>query len=150
EQVVTRALLLTGPAAGDASFFEQAPGPRGTLVTVEQFVTRALLLTSPSDRQATEGTRCRHSDVRRGVSTSARSYDNAPDGVVEKGGLGVLIKAKKAGKIRFLAFTGHKDPRIHLAMVGKHTWDTVQMPINICDWHYRSFVKQVVPEANKR
>src|SRR5262249_41160681 len=47
-------------------------------------------------------------------------------------------------------FTGHKDPRIHAKMLGKHAWDTVQMPINACDWHYRSFVHEVVPEANKR
>jgi predicted aldo/keto reductase-like oxidoreductase len=80
----------------------------------------------------------------------ARSYDNDPDWIVEKGGLGVLMKAKKAGKIRFLGFTGHKDPRIHLAMLPKHKWDTVQMPINICDFHYRSFARQVVPEANKQ
>jgi len=78
------------------------------------------------------------------------NYDNDPDWIVDKGGLEVLIKAKKAGKIRYLGFTGHKDPHIHLKMLKVHTWDTVQMPINICDWHYRSFVKQVVPEARKR
>jgi predicted aldo/keto reductase-like oxidoreductase len=78
------------------------------------------------------------------------NYDNDPDWIVEKGGLSVLVKAKKAGKIRFLGFTGHKDPRIHLAMLGKHKWDTVQMPINVCDYHYRSFARQVVPEANKK
>src|SRR5262245_16776924 len=78
------------------------------------------------------------------------NYDNDPDWIVEKGGLGVLIDAKKAGKIRFLGYTGHKDPRIHLKMLPKHTWDTVQMPINVCDWHYRSFVKDVVPEANRK
>jgi predicted aldo/keto reductase-like oxidoreductase len=78
------------------------------------------------------------------------NYDNDPDWIVEKGGLGVLLAAKKAGKIRFLGFTGHKDPHIHLKMLGVHEWDTVQMPINVCDWHYRSFVKQVVPEANKK
>ncbi|MFM7152310.1 MAG: aldo/keto reductase [Gemmataceae bacterium] len=78
------------------------------------------------------------------------NYDNDPEWIVEKGGLGVLIEAKKAGKIRYLGFTGHKDPRIHLAMMKVHTWDTVQMPINVCDWHYRSFVKEAVPEANRR
>jgi uncharacterized protein len=78
------------------------------------------------------------------------NYDNDPDWIVEKGGLGVLIKAKKEGKIRFLGYTGHKDPHIHLKMLPKHTWDTVQMPINVCDYHYRSFAKQVVPEANKK
>ncbi|MBY0232746.1 MAG: aldo/keto reductase [Gemmataceae bacterium] len=78
------------------------------------------------------------------------NYDNDPDWIVEKGGLDVLLKAKKAGKIRFLGFTGHKDPRIHLAMLGKHTWDTVQMPVNVLDHHYRSFAKQVLPEAEKK
>jgi predicted aldo/keto reductase-like oxidoreductase len=78
------------------------------------------------------------------------NYDNDPDWIVEKGGLDVLLKAKKDGKIRYLGFTGHKDPRIHLKMLGVHRWDTVQMPINVCDWHYRSFAKQVVPEANKK
>ena len=78
------------------------------------------------------------------------NYDNDPDWIVEKGGLDVLIKAKKDGKIRYLGFTGHKDPRIHLKMLGVHKWDTVQMPINVLDYHYRSFVHQVVPEAKKR
>jgi predicted aldo/keto reductase-like oxidoreductase len=78
------------------------------------------------------------------------NYDNDPDWIVEKGGLKVLAKAKKDGKIRFLGFTGHKDPRIHLAMLGKAKWDTAQMPINVCDYHYRSFARGVVPEANKR
>src|SRR4051794_18976180 len=78
------------------------------------------------------------------------NYDNDPDWIVEKGGLGVLIKAKKEGKIRFLGYTGHKDPHIHLKMLPKHAWDTVQMPINVCDYPYRSFARQVVPEANKK
>jgi predicted aldo/keto reductase-like oxidoreductase len=78
------------------------------------------------------------------------NYDNDPDWIVDKGGLRVLLAAKKAGKIRYLGFTGHKDPRIHLAMLERHKWDTVQMPINVCDWHYRSFVKNVVPRANDR
>ena len=51
--------------------------------------------------------------------------------------------------MRFIGFTGHKDPSIHLSMLPKHTWDTVQMPINVCDHHYRSFVHKAVPEVNK-
>jgi predicted aldo/keto reductase-like oxidoreductase len=78
------------------------------------------------------------------------NYDNDPDWIVEKGALAAVLDAKKAGKVRFVGYTGHKDPRIHLKMLGVHKWDTVQMPINILDWHYRSFVKEVVPEANKR
>jgi predicted aldo/keto reductase-like oxidoreductase len=78
------------------------------------------------------------------------NYDNDPDWILEKGALAEALKARQEGKVRFIGFTGHKDPRIHAKMLGKHAWDTVQMPINACDWHYRSFVHEVVPEANKR
>jgi predicted aldo/keto reductase-like oxidoreductase len=77
------------------------------------------------------------------------NYDNDPDWIVEKGALAEALKAQKEGKVRFLGYTGHKDPHIHLKMLKVHKWDTVQMPINVCDWHYRSFVKNVVPEARK-
>jgi predicted aldo/keto reductase-like oxidoreductase len=77
------------------------------------------------------------------------NYDNDPDWIIERGGLAEMLKAQKAGKVRFIGFTGHKDPRIHLEMLKRHNWDTVQMPINICDYHYRSFQRRVVPEANK-
>jgi aryl-alcohol dehydrogenase-like predicted oxidoreductase len=78
------------------------------------------------------------------------NYDNDPDWVVERGALKALLAAQKAGKVRYVGFTGHKDPRIHLKMLTKHAWDTVQMPINVCDYHYRSFAREVVPEAIKR
>ncbi len=78
------------------------------------------------------------------------NYDNDPDWIIEKGALAEALKAQKEGKVRFIGFTGHKSPHIHLKMLPKHAWDTVQMPINLCDYHYRSFIKQVVPEANKR
>jgi predicted aldo/keto reductase-like oxidoreductase len=78
------------------------------------------------------------------------NYDNDPDWIMEKGPLAEALKAQKEGKVRFLGFTGHKDPHIHLSLLKRHDWDTVQMPINVCDWHYRSFVHQVVPEAKKR
>ncbi len=77
------------------------------------------------------------------------NYDNDPEWIVERGGLAEMLKAQKAGKLRFLGFTGHKDPHIHLDMLKRHKWDTVQMPINVCDYFYRSFQKLVVPEANK-
>jgi aryl-alcohol dehydrogenase-like predicted oxidoreductase len=77
-------------------------------------------------------------------------YDNDPDWVFEKGGLKAALEARKAGKVRFVGFTGHKDPVIHLKMLGKpHPWDTAQMPINVMDAHYRSFQKQVVPTCLK-
>jgi uncharacterized protein len=78
------------------------------------------------------------------------NYDNDPDWIIEKGGLAEALKAQKEGKVRFLGFTGHKSPHIHLDMLPRHAWDTVQMPINVCDWFYRSFVKQVVPKVNER
>ena len=78
------------------------------------------------------------------------NYDNDPDWIIEKGALAEALKAKKAGKVRFLGFTGHKSPHIHLKMLAKHSWDTVQMPINVCDYHYRSFVHEVVPQANRK
>ena len=69
----------------------------------------------------------------------------------EQGANAALIEARDAGKIRFIGFTGHKDPRIHLHMleVAKEygfEFDTVQMPLNVMDAHYRSFEKMVLPE----
>lgn len=78
-------------------------------------------------------------------------YDNDPDWVFEKGGLKAALEARKQGKVRFIGFTGHKDPRIHLKMLGKpHPWDTAQMPINVLDATYRSFQNEVVPECLKK
>jgi len=77
------------------------------------------------------------------------NYDNDPDWILEQGALSEALKAQKEGKVRYLGFTGHKSPHIHLKMLGRHTWDTVQMPINVCDYFYRSFTHLVVPEALK-
>jgi aryl-alcohol dehydrogenase-like predicted oxidoreductase len=76
-----------------------------------------------------------------------------PDRVFAPGGaIEALVEAKKAGKLRFIGFTGHKDPDIHLAMLAaadKHgfAFDTIQMPLNVMDAHYRSFEKKVLPVA---
>ena len=78
------------------------------------------------------------------------NYDNDPSWITENGGLDEALKAQKEGKIRFLGFTGHKHPDIHLTMLPVHNWDTVQMPVNVCDHFYRSFIGQVLPEAQKR
>lgn len=66
-----------------------------------------------------------------------------------------LLEAQKAGKIRFVGFTGHKDPQIHLHFLEVADeygikLDAAQMPVNVMDYHYRSFTKQVIPELNKR
>jgi uncharacterized protein len=70
----------------------------------------------------------------------------APDGVLE-----ALAAAKQQGKVRFVGFTGHKNPSIHLAMLkGGFPFDTVQMPLNPFDYSYRSFQREVLPVAAQR
>jgi predicted aldo/keto reductase-like oxidoreductase len=74
----------------------------------------------------------------------------APGGAIE-----AAIAARQAGKIRYIGFTGHKDPVVHLRMLEtaqKHNFhfDTVQMPINVMDAHFRSFTKEVMPVALKQ
>ena len=69
----------------------------------------------------------------------------APGGAME-----ALVEARAAGKLRFIGFTGHKDPRIHLHMLEVafahgFTFDAVQMPLNLLDAHFRSFEKLVLP-----
>ena len=80
------------------------------------------------------------------------NYDNDPDWVfAADGAIEAAVAAKKAGKVRFIGFTGHKSPHILLKML-EHDfeWDTCQLPINVADYHYRSFQKLVLPELNKR
>src|ERR671922_137954 len=69
----------------------------------------------------------------------------------EQGANAALIEAREAGKLRFIGFTGHKDPHIHLytlevAEQSGFTFDTVQMPLNVMDAHYRSFERLVLSE----
>lgn len=74
------------------------------------------------------------------------NYDNDPDWVFEKGGLKFALEAQKAGKVRYIGFTGHKHPRIHAKMLDKgYDWATAQMPINPMDYFYRSFQREAVP-----
>ena len=73
----------------------------------------------------------------------------------EEGANAALVEGRKAGKLRYIGFTGHKDPRIHLYMLevaAKHgfKFDTVQMPLNVMDAHYRSFEKEVLPELFRK
>jgi predicted aldo/keto reductase-like oxidoreductase len=68
-----------------------------------------------------------------------------------EGANAALVEARQAGKLRYIGFTGHKDPRIHLYMLEVANeqgfrFDTVQMPLNVMDAHYRSFEKLVLPE----
>jgi len=79
-----------------------------------------------------------------------------PDRIfAESGANEAMVAAQKAGKIRYIGFTGHKDPHIHLYMLkvaaehGFH-FDSVQMPLNVMDAHFRSFGQMVLPELVKQ
>lgn len=74
----------------------------------------------------------------------------APAGAME-----AAVAARQAGKLRYIGFTGHKDPQIHLRMLevadrNSFHFDTVQMPINVMDAHFRSFEKEVLPVLNRK
>jgi len=79
-----------------------------------------------------------------------------PDRIFAPGGaMEAAVAARQAGKLRYIGFTGHKDPQIHLRMLQiaeSHNFhfDTVQMPINVMDAHFRSFAKEVMPVAIKQ
>jgi aryl-alcohol dehydrogenase-like predicted oxidoreductase len=79
-------------------------------------------------------------------------HDNDPDLHFAKGGvIEALEQAKREGKVRFVGFTGHKDPAIHLKMLAHdYPFDTVQMPLNCFDATFRSFEQQVLPELLRR
>ncbi len=79
-------------------------------------------------------------------------YYNDPDLIFAPGGVAeALLEAKKQGKVRFVGFTGHKDPAIHMRML-QHgfPFDTVQMPLNCFDASFHSFEQTVLPEANRQ
>ena len=77
--------------------------------------------------------------------------DGDPDRIFAKGGgMEAVLEAKKAGKVRYIGFTGHKSPEIHLKMLNtafahEFTFDAVQMPLNVMDTHFDSFEKKVLP-----
>jgi len=71
------------------------------------------------------------------------------------GGMEAVVEAQKAGKVRYIGFTGHKSPDIHLKMLEtadahQFHFDTVQMPLNVMDAHYNSFGKKVLPVLVKK
>jgi predicted aldo/keto reductase-like oxidoreductase len=80
------------------------------------------------------------------------SFDNDPALAYRKGGVvEALDLAKRQGKTRFVGFTGHKNPAVHMEMITRgYPWDTCQFPLNPYDAHYRSFAQTVLPECNKR
>jgi predicted aldo/keto reductase-like oxidoreductase len=79
-------------------------------------------------------------------------YENDPDLIFRPNGvIEALTAAKQQGKVRFVGFTGHKNPRIHLKMLAhNYPFDTVQMPLNCFDPGFHSFETEVLPEVNRR
>src|SRR5438270_7005499 len=79
-------------------------------------------------------------------------YDNDPELAYAKGGvLEAFDQAKKQGKVRFVGFSGHKDPAFHLKMLELgYPFDTVQMPLNPFDAGFHSFERHVLPVVNQR
>jgi predicted aldo/keto reductase-like oxidoreductase len=82
-------------------------------------------------------------------------FEDADRIFAEGGAMEAFVEARKAGKIRYIGFTGHKDPHVHLYMLDKadqhgFQFDTVQMPLNVMDAHYRSFQEQVLPVLVKK
>jgi aryl-alcohol dehydrogenase-like predicted oxidoreductase len=82
-------------------------------------------------------------------------FDDADRIFAEGGAMEAFLEARQAGKIRYIGFTGHKDPRVHLYTleIGDRqgfAFDTVQMPLNVMDAHFRSFEKLVLPELVRR
>jgi len=80
------------------------------------------------------------------------SFENDPDLFIRPNGAAeALAQAKKQGKVRFVGFSGHKDPGIHLKMLATgFPFDSVQMPLNPFDSQFRSFEQKVLPELNRR
>ena len=120
---------------------------------------RAFLMTKIDGRSKKEATRQLEESLRR---LQVETIDlvqhheilrfEAPYRIFEEDGANAaLIEARRAGKIRYIGFTGHKDPQIHLHMLKiaseqNFKFDAVQMPLNVMDAHFRSFENLVLPE----
>jgi aryl-alcohol dehydrogenase-like predicted oxidoreductase len=80
------------------------------------------------------------------------AFYNDPERHFASGGvIAALDRAKEQGKVRFVGFTGHKDPAIHLRMLSyDYPFDTVQLPLNCFDASFRSFEREVLPELDRR
>ncbi|HKJ79546.1 MAG TPA: aldo/keto reductase [Prolixibacteraceae bacterium] len=80
-------------------------------------------------------------------------YDGDKERIIdpENGALKAVIEAKNEGKLKYIGFSGHRDPEIHLGMLNhSYDWDAVLMPLNIMDAHYKSFQNKVLPVVNER
>lgn len=78
-------------------------------------------------------------------------HEGEPDRIFDDGAIEAAIKARDEGKIRFIGFTGHRWPRLFHEMLDKDfPWETVQMPVNALDHHYRSFTNGILPILTER
>jgi uncharacterized protein len=79
-------------------------------------------------------------------------FDDEPAKYFARGGaVEALDRAREQGKVRFVGFTGHKDPELHLRMLAyDYPWDACQLPLNCFDASFRSFEQRVLPELNRR
>jgi aryl-alcohol dehydrogenase-like predicted oxidoreductase len=124
---------------------------------------KAFVMTKIDGRSKTEATRQLEESLRR-LGTDCIDlvqhhevirYEDPHRIFDAEGANAALIEARAAGKLRFIGFTGHKDPHIHLHMLeladqAEFAFDTVQMPLNVMDAHYRSFERLVLPELMMR
>jgi predicted aldo/keto reductase-like oxidoreductase len=123
---------------------------------------RVFLMTKIDGRNKQEATKQLDESLRRlGVDTidlvqhhEIIRYEDPYRIFHDDGAQAALLAAKQAGKLRFIGFTGHKDPHIHLHMLDYaaergHRFDAVQMPLNVMDAHFRSFAQLVVPRLVK-
>jgi predicted aldo/keto reductase-like oxidoreductase len=78
-------------------------------------------------------------------------HEGEPDQIFKNGAIDAAKDAREEGKIRYIGFSGHRYPRLFKEMLAKDfQWDTVQMPINVMDYHFRSFQKQILPILKER
>jgi predicted aldo/keto reductase-like oxidoreductase len=73
-------------------------------------------------------------------------HEGEPARIFSEGAIEEAVKAREEGKIRFIGFTGHRWPHLFQEMLAKEfAWDTVQMPVGLLDYHFRSFTKEILP-----
>ena len=78
-------------------------------------------------------------------------HEGEPDRIFSEGAIEAAVAARTAGKIRYIGFTGHRWPHLLKQMLAhEFQWDTLQMPVNLLDAHYRSFAAEVLPIAQAR
>ncbi|AUX26349.1 aldo/keto reductase [Sorangium cellulosum] len=111
---------------------------------------------APAEAQLEQSLRRLRTDVIDLVQMHEIIRRSDPEQIFGPGGaMEALVAAKEAGKIRFIGFTGHKDPDIHLAMLEMaerqgFRFDAVQLPLNVMDPHYRSFEERVLPVLTEK